>query len=313
LSLLWVSADPGCGKSVLARSLIHEDLKATESRVVCHFFFKDDNDEQKSSTTALSALLHQLFSQKQSLIKYALSDYGKESKKLPQLFYKLWNILTNSASDPEAGEVICVLDALDECEESGRYNIITALNTLYKKISCSKRTLPKLKFLVTSRPYLDIERKFTELTQDLPTIRLQGEQESEAIRREIDLVIKWRVSRFGSELQLNDLERSTLEKELLSMTHRTYLWLKLIFDILRRTVRPTKNKLKTIIGTLPPTVDKAYEAILSKIKEDERPQARKLLHIIIAAARPFTLNTEACKGLTATHMAGGTSHVAHKL
>src|SRR5436305_5756938 len=144
-------ADPGCGKSVLSRSLIHEDLKATESRATCYFFFKDDNNRQESPATALSALLHQLFSQRRSLIKYALPDHENEGEKLPLSFYKLWNILTKSASDPEAGEVVCILDALDECEESGRYNIINSLNDFYKNVISSEQHLPKLKFLITSR------------------------------------------------------------------------------------------------------------------------------------------------------------------
>jgi hypothetical protein len=35
LTLLWVSADPGCGRSVLSKSLIGKDLKSTESRITC--------------------------------------------------------------------------------------------------------------------------------------------------------------------------------------------------------------------------------------------------------------------------------------
>ena len=91
---------------MLARSLIHEEMKATESRITCYFFVKDDNEEQKSATTALSALLHQLFSQKKSLIQHALQDYIAESNKLPQSFHKLWHILKEASFDPKAGEVV---------------------------------------------------------------------------------------------------------------------------------------------------------------------------------------------------------------
>ena len=143
-SLLWVSADPGCGKSVLSKSLADNDLKGTEARVTCYFFFKDDNKEQKSVTSALSALLHQLFSQKQLLIHHAMLDYAAEGNRLPQLFHKLWNILIKATTDLKAGEVVCILDALDECEESGRYEIIGALNAFYKKATSSKETLSKL-------------------------------------------------------------------------------------------------------------------------------------------------------------------------
>ncbi|KAJ5371988.1 hypothetical protein N7517_003994 [Penicillium concentricum] len=289
-TLLWVSADPGCGKSVLAKYLIDQEieLEATESRAVCYFFFKDDNEDQTSVTTALSALLHQLFSQRNSLIQHAMKDYRAEGSKLLQLFQKLWNILLKAASDPKAGEIICILDGLDECAENGRYQIIDVLSAFYKQAISEERG-SRLKFLVTSRPYYDIQRRFADLTHNFPTIRLAGEQESEAIGREIDRVIKWKLSRLALELRLNATEQATLETELLSMTHRTYLWATLVFDILYRTIRPTSRKLKDIVRSLPPTVDKAYEAILSRIDDAERPQARKLLSIVVASSRPLTL------------------------
>jgi ankyrin repeat domain-containing protein 50 len=98
-----------------------------------------------------------------------------------------------------------------------------------------------------------------------------------------------RVSQLASELRLNNSERSNLETELLRMTNRTYLWLTLIFDIIREMNRPTSRKLEAAISNLPSTVDEAYEAILARVKEDDRPQARKLLYIIVGATRPLTI------------------------
>ncbi|KAF2175634.1 hypothetical protein K469DRAFT_679773, partial [Zopfia rhizophila CBS 207.26] len=285
--ILWISADPGCGKSVLSKSLVDEDLRCANSRATCYFFFKDDNDMQKTPAAAFSALLHQLFSQKQSLIKYALSDHAKEGPNLPQSFHKLWNILTEAANDSKAGEIVCVLDALDECEESGRYDIITTLNAFHKTVNSSGRTQSKLKFLVTSRPYLDIERRFMGIIRDFPTVQLQGEKKLDVISHEIDIVIKQSMSDLTAELNLNESEKSVLEGELLSMTHRTYLWAMLIFKMIRDELDPTEDRLKEIIKNLPQTVDQAYEAILSKIQDKRK--AKKLLHIIVAATRPLTL------------------------
>lgn len=63
--LLWISADPGCGKSVLARCIIDEDLpqplRDDPPRRVLYYFFKDTSPEQRSATRAISAVLHQLF------------------------------------------------------------------------------------------------------------------------------------------------------------------------------------------------------------------------------------------------------------
>ena len=283
-TLLWISADPGCGKSVLSKSLVDKEFKCTTSRVVCYFFFKDDSEQQKSITNALCALLHQFFDQKRRLVHFALTDYNAEGSHLFKSFHKLWNVLTKAMTDPRADEVICILDALDECEESGRYEIIHALNSFY---SSSESTTSNLKFFITSRPYFDIERRFRTLTHNIPTIRLRGEMESATISKEIEIVIRESVKNLSVQLDLNHQEYSNLEMELLGMKHRTYLWLKLILEVIKDEVSPTTKRLKRITGTLPSTVDEAYEAILSKGKDPVR--TRKLLHIIIAAMNPLTL------------------------
>ena len=261
------------------------DLKPTAFRTTCYFFFKDDDVIQNHSTNALSALLHQLFLQNKFLIRHAIPAYQNHGSNLTQKFYELWDILIKAANDLKAGELICILDALDECEGSGQKEIIAALNNFYNNVS--EKTPSKLKFLVTSRPYLDIERQFIELTSNIPTVRLRGEKESEEISNEINHVIKWSVPKLGSELSLSNAEQSTLQEELLRMPHRTYLWLHLILDVIRKEIGPTKKRLKQIIGSLPNTIEEAYEAILSKVRDKKR--AQKLLCIVVAAARPLTL------------------------
>lgn len=42
---------------------------------------------------AISAILHQLLSQRGELIPYTMKDYNAEGQKLPQLFQKFWNDL----------------------------------------------------------------------------------------------------------------------------------------------------------------------------------------------------------------------------
>lgn len=284
-ALLWVSADPGCGKSVLSKSIIENEVKSNNSRTTCFFFFKDDNPDQSSASKALSALLHQLFSQKGILLKHATTEFEANGMKLPELFSRLWSILLIAHADPEAGEIICVLDALDECEVSGRRNLIDALNGLYHRLSDKGRG--SLKFIVTSRPYFDIELRFKRLTKNLPTIRLAGEQESESISREISLVIEDVVEKIGYDLDLEKAIQALLKKRLMGFTHRTYLWLKLITDVIYKQLANTEKSLLKIIDTLPGTIDEAYNAILNRSIDFK--QAKKLLHIVVSAKRPLTL------------------------
>ncbi|KAF7950258.1 hypothetical protein EAE96_007549 [Botrytis aclada] len=46
--LLWISADPGCGKSVISKAFVDERLVSTSpATIICHFFFKDISPEQR--------------------------------------------------------------------------------------------------------------------------------------------------------------------------------------------------------------------------------------------------------------------------
>ena len=277
--LLWVSADPGCGKSVLSKSLIDNELASSKTRTTCYFFFKDDDNSQKSVVKALCALLHQLFSLKRTLLRYALTELDNNGPEmLPKLFSPLWNILTKSAADPEAGEIVCVLDALDECEGTGRDQLTDSLTKFYGNRDVNENKMI-LKFLITSRPYQQIERRLS----NMPTIRLAGESNPEKISREIDLVIKDKVQK----LKLSPSACATLEKALLAIEHRTYLWLYLIFDVIEESLEGTRRKLLAIINKLPNSVEKAYEAILNQ--SHDKILAKKILHIVIAAARPLTV------------------------
>jgi hypothetical protein len=107
-SLLWVSAGPGCSKSVLSRSLINDgqlaicvttitftpsSINTVSSResTICYFFFKDGGDGQMDSAHALCALLHQLFTwpSTSGLIKYTLRSHREHGATLTRKFSEL--------------------------------------------------------------------------------------------------------------------------------------------------------------------------------------------------------------------------------
>ncbi|KAI1356045.1 hypothetical protein F5Y01DRAFT_301593 [Xylaria sp. FL0043] len=137
-SLLWVSADPGCGKSVLAKYLVDEILPL------------NDFDDQKALEGAFRCILHQLFTQKPSLLSDGILDDSKEGgDQLFSSFPKLWDIF-----------VLCILDALDKCADPTR--LINALTQHYVQ----DKGQSELKFL----------RGFQHLKESQPTIHLSGQK-----------------------------------------------------------------------------------------------------------------------------------------
>lgn len=286
-SILWVSADPGCGKSVLSKLLVDKELQATKSRTTCYFFFKDDNDIQKTATSALCALLHQIFSQKPKLLVHAIkiSDENKEEC-LNMSIELLWQILITATEDPQAGEIVCILDALDECRNSELKTLLRKLCSFYDGSRISSNTA--LKFLVTSRPLQHIENEFRDLSRKIPAIRLAGEEHTDEILYETGLVIEHEIEKIQLDFPMNPKTVRILRDEFTKVENRTYLWLMLIFDLIRQDLQSvmTSTEREKLFYTIPKSVDTAYTAMLNKSSNKDR--ARKLLKIVCAAIRPLS-------------------------
>jgi hypothetical protein len=80
--LLWISAYPGCGKSVLAKSLVDDVFQEHDPNVSILYFFFRNNDEQNKLASALCAVLHQLFSLQPKLLQHALANWEKSGDKI---------------------------------------------------------------------------------------------------------------------------------------------------------------------------------------------------------------------------------------
>ncbi|XWW96063.1 hypothetical protein V2A60_004033 [Cordyceps javanica] len=256
---LLVTADPGCGKSVLAKYLIDHQLpQSAPSTTICYFFFKDQ--DQNTVRQALCALLHQLFSQRPSLIEHALPLLRENGPGLINSTKSLWEILQKAVQDVQAGPVIIVLDALDECAQS-------EFADLMQKIMS----------------------EFRGLLDSFSNIHIPGEQESETISQEVNRVITHRIDQLSKKKGLLDRTKAHLEKRLQEVTHRTYLWVYLVFQFLEEeNWKKTEKGIDSTIESLPGSVNDAYEKILSK--STERLTVQKALSVILVASRPLTLS-----------------------
>ena len=273
--VLLVTADPGCGKSVLAKHLVDDVLPRSET--ICYFFFKDN--DQNTVRQALCAILHQLFSQRRSLIRHAIAEYKKEGDHLKNSTALLWSILEAAGKGVEAGPVVILLDALDECAESDFGELIQGLN---------KHIGGKVKVLATSRPYDQILSKFRGPLNKFPPIRIPGEKEDKVISQEVNHVIRYRVGQLATEKELSQDIKDQLERRLLENQHRTYLWVYLVFEHLKKkNFQKTTKSIMETISRLPESVNEAYEKILTKSSDDGK--LGKALKLILAASRPLTL------------------------
>ncbi|KAH7124971.1 hypothetical protein B0J13DRAFT_531240 [Dactylonectria estremocensis] len=297
-SMLWVSANPGCGKSILAKYLVDSELKTTISRTTSYFFFKDDFEDQRSATSALSCILHQLFTQREIIFSNKIVKRFKAYKAhLTSSFDELWDILVMASQDKNAAELVCILDAFDECKHQERNKLAQALRNFYSTDNDTKNNV-NLKFLITSRPYDEISRHFQPLNiPGLSVIHLKGESDAEMskITQEIDVYIRDRVSLVRANRDLTPEEEQLLLQRLRRVPNQTYMWAYLVLQLIEKDLSIDKTTIREVTSSLPRTVDDVYERILPKnnprdAEEAERAEkVKKMLHVIVAAARPLTL------------------------
>jgi ankyrin repeat protein len=294
-SVLWVSASPGCGKSVLSRALIDEQhLYRSVATTVCYFFFKDGAENRMHATDALSAILHQLFEHdtENHLIKFALPSHRAHGQKLSTNFSELWQILLKCVESPNTGEIVVLLDALDECKSESWKSLLQKLVEFYSQRPSDQPS--KLKFLITSRPYDDIELQFREFNKASTYFAFDADENSGEIGKDIDKVID---AKMENDTIFEEKDRLLIAKKLKSMEQRTYLWLHLTFNIIQESPSSFEQwaDLEELLSHLPRKVSDAYEKILSRSKDETHTEA--LLRIMLAATRPLTLD-EANRALT---------------
>lgn len=286
-SLLWFSADAGCGKSVLSAFIIDQLFESFHSNgdvSICYFFFKDDNAEQYRTHSAFSAILHQILVDDIRLLQYAMKEFQYKGIGFAQDFYILWDIINDIVNDAKDGRsVICILDGLDECEEKDRAYLLEQLQKWY--FTVQKLTVPtkwSLKFLITSRPSINI----VDTLYDFPTIRLRGEDETEAISQDIELVVQERIAAIGRRRKIPSDQQQTLIDYIIKNADHTFLWASITLERIEKSARFSRMSLQNLLHSYPVGLDGVYDKILNE--SENLTHTKKILKIVLASFRPLT-------------------------
>lgn len=143
-------------------------------------------------------MLHQLFTlhPDSSLINCALGSYKDFGKNLRHNFHRLWDILLKCAEQDEVGEIICLIDALDECKVDDCKEFLDCIVRFYTNDSQGK-PLPRLKLLITGRLYDNISRKLQTLSTKHYSY-FDNNDPSRYIRKDINLVIQARAEKLAN-------------------------------------------------------------------------------------------------------------------
>jgi Cdc6-like AAA superfamily ATPase len=114
-AILWISGDPGCGKSVLSSFLTKELTHEKTNQLYMAYFFCDDKDERlRTAHAILKNVLTQLLDQIPDFIMYFLAEpeYNTNKGETSWSFGMLWRVFERIINDAHHGQLYILIDAL---------------------------------------------------------------------------------------------------------------------------------------------------------------------------------------------------------
>ena len=280
--MLWVTGAPGSGKTVLSTFVIDEIRNTGCPPLLCFFFSDDKYALQKSAVALLRGVLYQLLLQNQDLVKHALVHWNITAGKTFEELSVLWKICTACFDDPCLGDVICVLDALDECEAQDRGQLLTWLTQF---IGSHPPGSTNIKFFLTSRPEIGI----ADILEDSAIrIRLEIHEDRDWLSNDIEDFISYNISALPVLRKWQHARKEQLRSRLIKNADRTFLWVSLVLQKLPFESQMSETGLAMMLSQIPDRLEDIYREILMTIPPGNRKEAKTMLAILAMAQNPLS-------------------------
>ncbi|KAL9013111.1 MAG: hypothetical protein Q9173_002171 [Seirophora scorigena] len=326
-STICCSGIPGCGKTILASSVVDALRLDASSRKYSIVYYYCDYADQRTlqAETILGTLLKQFFVNShipEAVAKRFPPGYGDYAHSLD--VSDLIDLVCLAIEQTSC--TVVIVDGLDECEKNSRKEILNFFNRL-QRIDTSI-----IKAFVSCRQ----EDQLLRSLQGVPIIHMTSSTLEDDIRLFVAASVNSRIT--NGELRVRDPNLAKeITDELVNKAHGMFLWVFFQLDDLCEA--PSDTLIRRTLRNLPNGLIETYERILKKIWRDtiKREMVRKIFMWMVCAQRPLgieevreaagfepqqkswdsdmlpdaDLMTEACKGLVLCDRQDGIVRFAH--
>ncbi|PNP54495.1 hypothetical protein THARTR1_05052 [Trichoderma harzianum] len=220
--VLWIKGDPGKGKTMLLCGII-EDLGKDSAVNLSYFFCQATDYRINTAAAVVGGLIKTLLKSHLEILSHIREKYEDGPKgqlEGPNALVILCDIFELMVKDPGLTDVICVVDALDECTTDCRHLLNLIINTS-----------SRVKWLLSSRNEKDLEKGLDQVPQRLI---LELKHNAEQISMSIDEYINHHIQGIDALKDDEQLQTKTFDM-LKSKAQGTFLWVALVVDQLHNT------------------------------------------------------------------------------
>ncbi|KAM6483313.1 hypothetical protein HDV62DRAFT_389522 [Trichoderma sp. SZMC 28011] len=248
-----------------------------QSENLSYFFCQATEDRINTAAAVVGGLVRTLLQGHPvllSLLREKHKDGPKGQLDGANALFILCDIFETITSNPDIKNVICVVDALDECIKDCNH-----LLNLIIKTSC------RVKWLLSSRNEEGIEKMLDQVPRRLV---LELKQNAEQISISIDAYIRNHIQQIGFLKKDKRLQKKTLDT-LKNKAQGTFLWVALVIEQLRKAAR---WEVEIILKEMPEGLGNLYGLILDRwerLGERRQKVCKVLLSIVTTAKRPLHL------------------------
>ncbi|KAK7420745.1 hypothetical protein QQX98_002548 [Neonectria punicea] len=275
--LLWIKGDPGKGKIMLICGIIDE-LVSKSFHPLLYFFCRVIQDGSRDASLVLCGIMWLLCDKHSNLIQYVRGKYhraGNATFHSQSTLPILEGILTNMLRDPCLQDAVFLIDALDECADDTREDLIHFI--------VKWSTDFPAKWIVSSRGWLSIEKIIRKGEDIMVSLELNKNSTSQAVKT----FIQFKVNELAKHNRYDQKTKDIVSETLLRKSDDTFLWAALVIKDLR-AVSPGRAIKK--LSSIPRGLNELYERMLHQTFASDEPEiCRQVLATACIAYRPVTL------------------------
>ncbi|KAL8686322.1 MAG: hypothetical protein Q9224_005482, partial [Gallowayella concinna] len=275
--LIWFSAAPASGKSVLSAYIV---TALQQQDLAPQYFFFNFGDQHKRSVANLLRSIACQIAKENPAFRRGLLDLSKQGLRVEKadasvIWHKLYECLLFKMEYRRP--FFWVIDALDECDSPKL--LLDLIRT------CSSSSVP-LRIFIASRQTESIQMGVAKAARSLRLTKLE-KHSSDHNARDIQRLVEQEVGHMRGSEQIKDL----VIQKILARAEGNFLWTRLVLEeiVYCHTASGIQETLEELPSDMHKLYDRMENAILKLPHNSSRLLAKALLRWTMGARRPMSL------------------------